>query len=243
MQQKKSTMIFFKNYLFPLLIIFLLTSLIYLLMFSNFFKVKVVNCQLDFEPCSDPHLLAELDSLKGQNIFQIKEGVLIAKLTSGNFQIRGGDLKVSLPSSLALQLDSIYPILGIKLSTEAKYVTLDSELRVIKYTEAYPNVPTLVVNTPLTFQVGQKLENEVVVKNALATLEIIKTIKGVTKIELEEQGNLNLYIKDKPTALLTIEKDVAYQLGALQQILEEDTITAGSRQIDVRFNQPILRSN
>lgn len=229
------------DYLLPFMIIAMVIGSVYILLYSNFFKITQITCNLDFEPCQNSAVLAELDKLKGQNIFKLQTQSISTVLTSGDYTIREAVFAKSLPGSLKVDLHSVYPVVALKIKDLDTWIALDSQYRVIKELSVNPNVPTVIVTGPLTLSMGKPV-NDPLIKDALAmTDRLFKQLSSIKSVTLVDENRLDIELDSGKTAILTPKKDEAIQLRSLQAILQEVTISKGVRTIDVRFSQPVLR--
>ena len=228
--------------LLPVMICLGVVALLYFVLFSSFFAVTSIHCVLDLEPCEDPSLLSELDKLKGQNIFKIVGDQVTTHLTSLDFTIREATLSKELPGSISLSLQSVYPVVALQVSgDDPTWIIFDSTLRVIGARRIDPNVPSVVVQGPLTFTVG-KVPTDA---NIISSLELAKRVSdelfAVKTITLIDADTIHLALDSGKIAIFTPKKDELVQLRALQTILTDATILEGVNTIDVRFARPVLR--
>jgi len=121
------------------------------------------------------------------------------------------------------------------------WIIFDSSLRVIGARRIDPNVPSVVVQGPLTFIVG-KVPTDA---NIISSLELAKRVSdelfAVKTITLIDADTIHLALDSGKIAIFTPKKDELVQLRALQTILTDATILEGVNTIDVRFARPVLR--
>lgn len=233
--------VFTADYLLP----FFLTSAVifaaYLVLYSGIFKVASIECRLDFEPCQPGSIIAELDKLRGENIFRLSPDSTTARLTSGDFTIRQVVIKKILPNQLIVNLSSVFPVVALKIESDPTWIILDEKMRVIGTKNSDPNVPTVIITTPLTLTIGKALEDSDVLYSIKTALKIADELIKIKSIKLVDDNTIELTIDDHLVAYLTPKKDELIQLRTLQAILADDTISKEVNTIDVRFSQPVLR--
>ncbi len=234
-------LVFTADYLIPTFIIIAVATSAYLALYSPIFKINQLSCRLDYLPCDNQSVLAELDTLKGQNIFTLKTDLLSAKLTSGDFTIRSATFRKQLPGLIQVELLSVYPHVALRVDGDNRWVVLDSKLRVIATREVDPNVPTLVVPGPLTVSVGVSPSDELITRSLTLTRQLFDELSSIKSITLVDQDTIKLNLSGGRSAILTPKKDVSSQLQSLQAVLSDVTILGGVSVIDVRFSQPVLR--
>lgn len=229
------------DYIIPSLICIGIAFLAYFTRYSSFFAITTLTCELDYESCQNPTLLAELDKLKGQNIFTLDTASISRRLTSGDFTIRESLIERTLPGTVSVKLQSVYPVVALQIVGDPTWVVMDSRFRVIATRTVDPNVPTVIVPGPLTVVIGQSPQDPLITSSLKLALRLADELFTIRSLTLLDSNTIALMLEDGKTALFTPKKDESRQLRLLQVILEGDTITEETRTIDVRFSRPVLR--
>ena len=229
------------DYLIPVFICLSVALGAWLILYTPYFHITTISCTLDFAPCADPVLLAELNKAKGQNIFRLNPNTLRLRLLSGDYMIRQADVTRQLPRTLEINLQSVYPVVALKLDGVDTWITFDSTLRVIGERSADPNVPTVLVQGPLTVTVGKPLTDDATIKALNLARSLADQLFTVKTLTLVDADTIDLTLTSGIHAIFTPKKDVTSQLRALQAVLADATILKGAHTIDVRFAQPVLR--
>lgn len=234
-------LVFTADYLIPIFICLGIISLASFGLYSSYFKINMINCSLDYSECQDKSMLAELDKLKGQNIFTLSIPKIISRLTSGDFTIREAGITRELPNILNVSLQSVYPVVAIQVAGDTNWIVLDDKNRVIGSRKENPNVPIVVVPGPLTLTVGKGIEDKVLLHAIQLAARLSAELFSVKNITLINDDTIELSLDGGNIAIFTPKKDELVQLRALQVILADATILKGVKTIDVRFSQPVLR--
>ena len=229
------------DYIVPTLITLGVIFLAYLTLYSPYFAITNVTCQLDFEPCENPAVIVEIDKLKGQNIFTLDTQSVTRRLTSGDFTIRQSEVSRTLPSSVQIDLQSVYPVVALQIAQDPNWVIMDDQFRVIAVRSEDPNVPTVIVPGPLTVVVGQSPTDPLILTSLKLALRLADELVTIKSLALIDADTIELTLGDGKIAVFTPKKDELEQLRLLQVILEGATITKETRIIDVRFSRPVLR--
>lgn len=229
------------DYLIPIFICIGLALGFWLIRYTPYFQIKNVHCSLDFSPCTDPIVLAELEKIKGQNIFMFNPATIKSRLTSGDFTIRAAEVTRKLPGDVEVNLQSVYPVVALKIDGLDTWITFDATFRVIGTRPNDPNVPTVVVQGPITVTVGKKLTDETIQKSLNLARTLADQLFTVKTVTLVDADSINLTLENGLLAVFTPKKDVSVQLKVLQAVLADATILKGVHTIDVRFSQPVLR--
>ncbi len=234
-------LVFTADILAPLAVCLFVIVVVTFCLNSSYFAVNTVECALDYQPCQNESLLVELDKMKGQNIFTLDKAHLIARLTSGDFTIREASIKQELPSTVVVDLQSVYPVVALQVRGLTSWITLDHKYRAIRELSVDPNVPTVVVSGPLTVKIGKPVEGDSILKTLDLALNLARELLSFKSLTLVDENTIELVLLDGTRGLFTPQKDEQAQLRILQAILVDDTIEKKGHIIDVRFSQPVLR--
>lgn len=229
------------DYLFPIFIILSVCALVWAAMYSPFFQLTTVTCVLDYQPCSDPVLLSELDKIKSQNIFRFNPRALEKRLTSGDFTIREAQVTRELPGSVQVTLQSVYPVVALQIAGESSWVVLDNRFRVIGTHATDPNVPTVILSSPTTLTVGQAPTDPALIATLNLARSLASELVSVKSLTLQDQNTILVILPSGLQAIFTTQKDNLVQIKALQAVLKGATLTKDVHTIDVRFSWPVLR--
>lgn len=229
------------DYILPALICLGVVFLAYFTLYSPFFAITAISCELDFQPCANPAVLVELNKLKGQNIFTLDTASISRRLTSGDFTIRESLIERTLPGSVSVKLQSVYPVVAVQIAGDPTWIVMDSRFRVIAKRTEDPNVPTVIVPGPLTVVIGQSPKDPLITSSLKLALRLADELFTIKSLALIDENTIELTLKDGKTAIFTPKKDELEQLRLLQVILEGATISKETRTIDVRFSRPVLR--
>ncbi len=240
---KSRYLVITENYLLPLLFIFLVAALILFIFHSSYFTIQNISCEQDFLPCTNPFILAELEKYKGQNIFTLDQETLKTRLIEGNKTIKKVKLALKLPNKLQITLISTTPKVALRLFQENKFVLFDDNLRAISLKTENPNLPTVTVTGSYQIQIGKQVSDPNLAKALSAALTITTKIHSLRSIHLQEDL-ITLSLPNQLTALLTTTKAIEPQLRLLQAVLSDAKMLEedDTKLIDVRFNQPVLKS-
>lgn len=234
-------LVFTLDFFIPFAVILAILSLGWATLYSPIFHISHITCTLDYAECQGPDLLAELERVKGQNIFRFHRNVFATRLTSADFTIREARVERILPSTLVITLHSVYPVVALKIFGESDWVVLDDRFRVIKTISQDPNVPTVIVPGPLTLVIGKPPSDSSIISTLSLARRLADELFTVKAVTLLDAQTVSLTLNDNRQALLTLQKDELTQIRALQAVLADATITKDVSVIDMRFARPVLR--
>lgn len=241
MRSRSKYLILTTEYLIPLFFL-LLALLAYLaLSYSSFFTLTKISCELDYQPCNNPVLTAELDRSLGESLFRFDQDQLKKRLLSGEFTLREVSLHKSYPHTLEIELLSTYPVVALQLSeVSQQWFALDSRFRLIAIRDSDPNVPTLVVDNLPPLQLSQSLEDDSLTSALNSVMQIAKEIPSATSYHLADNV-FTLEFDNNLTAYLSLDKDLPSQLTTLQSLLADEAVITSYTIIDLRYYQPVLK--
>lgn len=234
----------------PLILIFFLVSLFFILNNNHLFLIRKVDCFLDKFPCPlifEPILI----DLHNKNIFALKTQAVIASFYALENSLGEIKLKKQLPGKITILLTRRLPITQVvmtdNLAFEAslsgeltsKIFLLDQAGAVFKQSEAINNqLPTISLASNLNFGLGQSALSQSMAQLVLTLNSYF--IKFTSLAYLEP----NIYIiktGSGPYAVFSSEKDFSVSVGSLQYILSGFKIGESlPTKIDLRFDKPIL---
>lgn len=223
----------------PGIIITSVLAAAYLFLASPVFKLQAFKCELDYQPCQEGAITAEIDRLKGQNIFMFETHDLERRLTSSEFTVATVETRKILPSTLEVTLISVRPHFAVKQEGDERYVVLDEKRRVIGLRSEDPHVPVLFTKDLPPLQIGQPISGTI--DQAIAAAEAVVAAFIPYTAHAYDNGLLRVTLEDGPVASIDPAGNVERQVGLLQAVLRDRTILEGIATIDVRYAQPILK--
>lgn len=229
------------DYILPTILSLAVVGAIYTMLYSSIFQINHIDCHLDFGQCENPAVVAELEKYRGQNIFKFQSQTLSNRLTSGDFTVKDATLTKVLPDTLVVDMQSVYPVVALKLEEDPNWVVMDTKYRVIASKNVAPNVPTLIVSGPLTFTLGVSPEDPNLLASLSLTIRLSERLSSLQNIRQIDQSTVELFLNSGQKVIMSTKKDENLQIKTLQAILSEGTISSGVKTIDVRFSQPVLR--
>lgn len=227
-----------KEYLLPVLVTLGSVLTLYLVFFSPLFRIRQLTCVLDYAPCPESSLTVELNNYLGHNLFRLDSQALAALFVGSDSTIRQVEVSKRLPGELTVNFYSVYPSVAVRLESDPRFLVFDEQLRLIGVREQDPNVPVLLLATASTFQLGKRVEDELVAPleavQALAT-----SLPGVVRYEY--QTHLTLTLDSGITVLLDPAANPSVTVSRLQAVLKDHTIMQEVSIIDLRFAQVVVK--
>lgn len=208
---------------------------------SGYFNVNTIDCTHDYQPCSDPFLLAELQKSEGFSIFQIDTSALEFRITSAKRTVGKVVVKKVYPSTLEVEIFTRSPKVAVTVKNGiGGWVVFSEDYVVLRAMDTDPNVPTVYVSSLEGLSVGEYVSDVSLTQSLKLAMTISDLFIKTKAIELTDY-TITITLLDGKTVLMSTRKDIADQLTTLQQILATSTIIQDKNIIDIRFNQPVLK--
>lgn len=252
------------------LLLFLIGSTIFMLFFSSFFKVNMVEVKRDNIACANEENLKETSQILGQNILLINESAVEKKLKEKYLCVKSVKFLRKFPNQLEIEVSGRFPvaqILVMKSSEASPSAILDTFSQKLSTDSAKEQEIFNNENIDKSFLVDSEgvffskdtqnlnypkvyIENEIVaVKDVLKVIEKLK-IFGMEVRETRVIGQKILLVSPPagspreaggPKIIFALD-NIDIQLASLQLILKKAKIDEVTIEfIDLRFDKPIVR--
>jgi len=229
---KKISLLFFLAFLF----------LQGLFLLDNFFKVKVINVQVD----SSMRTLLGIESLSNKRIFFIFEDEEERRLKEINPMIKEIKITKRYPQTLDLEVKN-YSLIAFIKGSEG-FLGLSEDGRIIFNFKNRPKDSSLpVINYyQLVNQTTYKVGDWIDFKDIKTTLILIEQLKSfnlmIDSIDIASEDMIVFNLKDDKKIIFTSKKDWQTQFFSIFLILKHLKIEGRQfKKIDVRFDKPILK--
>lgn len=243
---KSRYLVITENYLWPILIILVALASLWFIFRSPFFQVKTITCQRDYQACQDPFILSELAKYKHLNLFLFPKEKLRQRILAGNKTVQSVQFSFQLPHTLKVNLTSTVPLVALQLKPDnqhPRYLLVDQNFRPISLVSQSQNLPLLITDQPYQLQLGQVISQEQLHQALVMVQGLLKFLPPNFQLQLRDT-DLYLTLPHRPKIRLTTTRDPQAQLNLLQAVLSNAKMLEESqiKLIDVRFDQPVLKS-
>ena len=230
-----------KEIFIPILIVCIIVLGIYVVFYTSLFSLKIIKCRTESGDCYNPSISAELNKYLGINLITFDTSELHEKLLAGDFTISSLTLTRKLPSTLEVDIRSVYPKLAIKVGVEGKtWYTLDEKFRVIGIVEKDPQVVTIIVDNPPTLVFGQAITDQSLI-HSLEVATKINEYPDLARSFSLTGDTITLNLEGGRRAILTTTSNFEEQIKSLQAVLSDFTMIKEVSIIDVRYIRPVLK--
>ncbi len=243
--QKSPYLVITETYILPFLIILGVGLTALFLFKSSFFQVKYLTCHRDSQACHNSFILSELDKYRYLNIFLFPKDQLRSRLLAGDKTLAQVEFKFHLPNRLDVYLTSTTPKVALKLQTkDQQFILIDDHLRPTTITSNIGNLPLLITTQTYHLQLGQVISDRTLATALQAVIKLNRSLNQSFQAKLDGQ---DLYLSLNHPHLkvrLTTTKSLEAQLTLLQAVLSNAKMLEEGevKFIDVRFDQPVLKS-
>lgn len=231
---------YFKSFGLILLVLVLAVGIVFIFK-SKFFSLNVFNCSINSFPCKKESYLFE--ELRGKNIFLANTTKLAEKIESQILTIEEVRIKKQLPNKIKIE---IIPRVGVAvLTTDDKiWFLIDKNGFIFKKTFTKPE-GLVIINTfslETSFYLGQKINDQWLVKTLLLIKSLDKNFVSFKKIVVLSRDNISLFLHEAVIASFSAQKNISQQVDSLQFILRQSKIEGKlPAYIDLRFTKPVIK--
>lgn len=215
-------------------------SVLIILLSLTQLRITSINCQIETQPCPE-NIQLLFRPVLGQSIFFSNlEALLNTQLQDQSFQL----IKINkrLPSQLTIWLRSIDPIYNLQFSDKTQAVDLKGNL----LAQQLSNLPTMIVQTDCPImaqpqQLDQKIHFQLI---QLWQQFQVKQLKP-ERVNCISSDLVLIKITGQPQFLLDLA-NLATQTQKLLIVISSlklETFNPSIQEVDLRFNQPVLREN
>ena len=207
--------------------------------FSDLFHIKKILCLHGESPCSAV-VEAELSKFMGKSILTFRADQLERTLRQADIAVESVDVKPKLPHTIQVKLSSRGSTITLSIATSSAVLYVDDQLVPFKLDETSQK-PTQIISDKVKYlSLGEQIIDPVIVSAIRLNRELKDNFISFQNIEALDD-RLQVLLKNNTLAIFTINSDFSKTVPSLQYILQEDTIGQRPKQIDLRFNKPVLR--
>lgn len=215
-------------------------GLVWLIFFSDLFHIKSITCEFAGSPCGED-VTAELEKQRGKNILTVRADTVEKKLQEGNLQVGRAQAEVTLPDTLSVVLTPRDAIFTAAVATDsAQFVFIDQSSVPFRVQDNQEPPAEVISPAVSSLSLGEYIRDP----GMLASLALADSLKRhfvSFRFILKTDDRLQVVLKNGVVALLPTTDSINQKVASLQLILSQTTITPLPKEIDLRFEKPVLR--
>ena len=237
---RKGLMVLKKWLLFTVIVLLILTGFVSLYWGISHFQIRQLTCQTNYQPCPE-EIRAWLNNYNGKSVIktwwelkpQLKDKfVNVTQVELTLYKLDQINLKLTLNPVVA----SI-TTMRLQIHDEFYLVTMDGLLTKITNQPILPIIVLDQLNTPIEQILPVRQTKAVKLARTLSyqgyKFTAQQTDADTLEVKLSSNISILLPLNDQRSA-----KDL---VSALQLILSQTTIESNKDQVDLRYNQPVIR--
>jgi hypothetical protein len=231
-----------KNLPVPWLVPIASVVVLVVLYHSPLFRLKHLTCRFDGQDCA-PAVTADLNRYQGKSTFTTKASDVVDHYRQAVPEAGVVQVSIKLPGSLDLRLSRTKLIAYVSAASASAALQLSDNHRVMGIVEVLdPQIPLITDESAYDLTVGQVITDPTI-NFALDLIEQLDTsFIPFDSIMVENPETLLVTLESGHIAVFSSALEVSRQLTSLQVILTKAKIDQEVRYLDVRFDQPVLRS-
>jgi len=207
-------------------------------------RISRIECYSETTACP-PEVLMALNSVHGQSLFFF-DGLQLDRALHDQPGYQVSDYQLWLPNTVKIQVrpQIVAYILRPEFQTASLAVTSDGKLtpNLLESTNTQVLVPD---HQWARFEAGQTLDYQLHTLFLSTIRELQAAAISAPAIYLFDQQTLVLYLPDQPQVLIDTQQTTA-SIARLKSVLTElaiNPLSASTKEIDVRYKLPVLRTS
>lgn len=206
------------------------------------FRIDQISCLNQDEKECDPVVMAELNRHKGESTFLINTKDIKQKLINANPAYRDINVLAKLPKLLIVTMTDKSEYSNLKVASNSGSFIVDQNLRIVdESTKESGTIFTIIAPEAVQYGVGDQITDPTIIKSYEIARQLKKKYINFENIIITSPTMIIAVLPDGKKVLFTTTKDISRQVTSLQLILSKATITPEPREIDVRFDKPVLK--
>lgn len=208
---------------------------------GKLFRINKLTCQKEGFPCQKEIIF--LEELKGQSIFLANTTEISQKIKNKILTVKEVEIKKRLPDRVLIEIIPRQPFVALT-KDEKTYFLIDEDGFVYQKVLTKPKNLALIIidGFEASFYLGQRMEDEVLVKSLSFIKGLKKSFIVFKQIVLSENGTITLFLNEPIIASFSAKKNILSQVDSLQFILRQSKIEGKiPALIDFRFNKPVVK--
>lgn len=218
-----------------------LIPLTYLLL-TRVLVIRHVTCTLNQAPCPD-FIQAELNHLVGQPYFQLNLQPVSAKITGFNPSIVNISHRFTPPQTLNLHLSQAPSLAYLAVSSQSATLTVSSNHYITHQSSEEPLSGVIIASQSADLKVGQGITDHQLLLAFDLTELLHDYYISYHHLDINQPDKAVLSLTNSTTAYLSLFLNLEHQVKALSILLNQLPENSPAHIIDLRPQNPILRSN
>ncbi len=217
----------------------MIVGLLIWLGFSGTFNIKHILCLYEDRPCSDA-IESELNNFLGKNILTFQAATLEKKLAAADISVRAVSVTPQLPDTLRINLGKRSGIMTLGIATESAKLLVDESQTPFEIEEKSLTPAQIISSRVKNLSLGEPIKDKLLL-SAISLHQALQDNFVAYKLITADENLLSVDLIDGQIALFNPAGDMEKTAASLQLILREATIQPKPREIDLRFDKPVLR--
>lgn len=212
------------------------------LYWSSFFSIMHINCSINQASC-DQALTQELSTFRQENLFFLEVTSLKYKLQQLYPDATAINITKTLPHTLSVSLETSNPFAIIQAEKDGLGILVTENFTATQVvTPDNQNVPVIIDQNATQIRLNYPITD----MTQLFTLNLIQVLRSEVvahgSMYIKDSENIEVSLPQGKSAIFTSLKSATKQVNNLVQILQKLELDETTIHIDVRFDQPVLKS-
>lgn len=209
---------------------------------SPLFRVSRIICSQDNHEC-EAEIIAELARWRGKHVWEVRLAEAENRILRADPRVKSARARVSHPQTLEVKLVNRSPALLLATTDRGQPDLIsDDEGWVLGIDQSGLDLPKIIWDQSQPVEINEQLPEHLL--KAWAILKLLWPRLDTDSLPRVQGNEFIVKFADNPLIVFSLSKSVAWQLDTLQQLLNQARINGVQyRQIDLRFEKPIITDN
>lgn len=210
---------------------------------EDFWRIKQIDCQVNSHDCS-VELKGELMRLfQGENFLFLSSSAAAERVRKSPLKISTVVVKKRFPSGLVFQLGERQARVAIvkKGAAQNEFYLVDQDGFLLEKTTDSVNLPLVFTDHLPEIEIGRQFEESALRMTIAALVDLQLRLLKPRFAQINSSKEIELWLEGDTQAIVSLEKNLDFQLGSLQLIFSRTKIEGEPpRRIDLRFDKPVI---
>lgn len=225
------------------LLLLTLCSLIVIFFWHPYFRVSQIDCVYEDGTTCPEEIIQEFLQLQGRHIFQLESQPIEIKLTTAVSEIDEIVVSPSLPNLVSIRIGLHQPSLYLQTDPGGIALVISESMEVIRADETLDmELPRLLHQEAFVYSIGDQISEPVVVAAKGIIKELQQEFVQFLWVEIVDSEQIRVELANGNEAVFSAAVDLEKQVDALVRVQTHIDLSESAKTVEVRFEQPVIKS-
>ena len=210
---------------------------------SDLLRINRVTCVDSNNLICNEVVMAELNRYKGEHTFLVETVEIANKIENANATYDNVRIEARLPDELIAFIDQKIAQVSLQVATQSAALVVDEKMIVIERRDSLvQGSDRIITRSAGSLTIGDQVSDKPTIWAVSLLTELKEQFVPFSLIRVIDYSTVVVELRDGRETWFLVGKDVVRQVTSLQLILSKATIQPLPSIIDLRFEEPVLRS-